>query len=144
MDMTRCSLDKFLVVPTFVTRRLNICKAGRDPSGERWNYLSRIFHKWPLSRHLGNCFWISEPVLVRTKYFVSVCSTYWLSMPCMRVDHDSFQVMKFIHMRTTCSLALHNMGKNWNCTYWSNWYIYSFVFIPYMCWIWVRNIWLYV
>jgi len=22
--------------------------------------------------------------------------------------------------------------------------IYSFVFIPYMCWIWVRNIWLYV
>jgi len=109
--MTRCSLDKFLVVPTFVTRRLHICKAGRDPSGERWNYLSRIFHKWPLSRHLGNCFWISEPVLVRTKYFVSVCSTYRLSLPCMRFDHDSYQVMKFICMRTTCSLALQNMGK---------------------------------
>jgi len=41
MDMTPCSLGKFLVVPTFVTRLLQICKATRDPSGERWNYLSR-------------------------------------------------------------------------------------------------------
>jgi len=37
----RCSLGKFLVVPTFVSRCLHICKAGRVPSGERWNYLSR-------------------------------------------------------------------------------------------------------
>jgi hypothetical protein len=41
MDMTRCSLGKFLVVPTFVIRRLHVCKDARDPSGERWNYLSR-------------------------------------------------------------------------------------------------------
>jgi len=41
MDMTRCSLGKFLVVPTYVTRRLHICKTARDPRGERWNYLSR-------------------------------------------------------------------------------------------------------
>jgi len=31
----------FIIVPTFVTRRLHICKAARDPSGDRWNYLSR-------------------------------------------------------------------------------------------------------
>jgi len=75
-DMTRCSLGKFLVVPTFVTRCLHICKAGRYPSGEKWNCLSRRLscniHKWPLSRHLSKCFWISEPVLFRTKYFVTV------------------------------------------------------------------------
>jgi len=40
-DKKRCSLGMFLVVPTFVTRCLPIWKAGRDPSGERWNYLSR-------------------------------------------------------------------------------------------------------
>jgi len=71
-----------------------------------------IFHIWPLSRHLSNCFWISEPLLVRTKYFVSVCSTYRLSLPCMRLDHDSCQVMKFVYMRTTCSVAIQNMGLN--------------------------------
>jgi len=41
MDRTCCKLGKFLVVRTIVTRRLHICKAARDPSGERWNYLSR-------------------------------------------------------------------------------------------------------
>jgi len=41
-DMTRCNLGKFLVVPTFVTRRLQVRKDARDPSGESWNYLSRI------------------------------------------------------------------------------------------------------
>jgi len=41
MDMTRCGLGKFLVVPTLVTMRLLICKAARDPSGKRWNYLSK-------------------------------------------------------------------------------------------------------
>ena len=40
-NMTRCSLGKFLVVPNFVTRCLHVCKAGRFPSGEKWNYLSR-------------------------------------------------------------------------------------------------------
>jgi len=69
-----------------------------------------IFHKWPLSRHLGNCFWISEPVLVRNKYFVYVWSTYRLSLPCMLLDHDSCQMMKFLYMRSTCSVAIQNMG----------------------------------
>jgi len=41
MDMSRNKLDKFLVVPTFVARRLQVCKDARDPSGESWNYLLR-------------------------------------------------------------------------------------------------------
>jgi len=39
--MPRCNLGKFLVVPTFVARRLPVCKDARDPSGESWNYLSK-------------------------------------------------------------------------------------------------------
>jgi len=42
MDIARCRMGKFLVVPTFVTSCLLIWIAGRDPSGERWNYLSRM------------------------------------------------------------------------------------------------------
>jgi hypothetical protein len=41
MDMARCNLGKFLVVPTFVAKRHQVSKDARDPSGERWNYLSR-------------------------------------------------------------------------------------------------------
>jgi len=41
MNMTGCNLGKFLVVPTFVARRLHLCKDARDPSGESMNYLSR-------------------------------------------------------------------------------------------------------
>jgi len=41
MDMTRCKLGKFLVVPTFVARRLQVRKDVRDPSGESWNYLPK-------------------------------------------------------------------------------------------------------
>ena len=91
-----------------------------------------IFHIWPLSRHLSNCFWISEPLLVRTKYFVFVCSTNRLSLPCMRLDHDSCQVMKFFYMRTTCSVTIQNMGRNWNWTYWTNWYLCFCFYILYV------------
>ena len=28
----------------------------------------------------------------------------------MRLDHDSCQVMKFVYMRTTCSVAIQNKG----------------------------------
>jgi len=41
MDLTRCNLVKFLVVPTFVARRLHSWKDARDPSSESWNYFSR-------------------------------------------------------------------------------------------------------
>jgi len=41
MDMTRCNLGKFLVVPTFYARRLQVRQDARTPSGESWNYLSR-------------------------------------------------------------------------------------------------------
>ena len=30
----------------------------------------------------------------------------------MRFDHDSCQVMKFVYMRTTCNVAILNMGLN--------------------------------
>jgi len=41
MDLARCNLCKFLVVPTFVARRLQVLLDVRAPSGETWNYLSR-------------------------------------------------------------------------------------------------------
>ena len=31
-------------------------------------------------------------------------------MLCMRLDHDSDQVMKFLYMRKTCSVSILNMG----------------------------------
>jgi len=41
MDLKRCKLGKFLVVATFVARRLHSYKDASDPSSESWNYLSR-------------------------------------------------------------------------------------------------------
>jgi len=113
MDMTRCSLGNFLGVPTFVTRRLNICNAARDPSGERWNYLSRrltcnfaLMTAFTPFRYL----FLDLRTCICTNYcFLSECSTYSLSLPCMRLDHDSGQVMKFVYMRITCSVTLLNM-----------------------------------
>jgi len=46
----------YLVVPTFVARCLYVFKEASDPSGKRWNYLSKVCHvilqKRPLPRHL--------------------------------------------------------------------------------------------
>ena len=141
--MTRCSLGNFLVVSTFATRCAKQAEILAAKDGTIWGQdCPLIFHKWQLSRHLSNCFWITEPLLVRTKYFVCVCSTYILSLPCMRLDHDSCLVMKFVYMRTTCSVAIQNMGLTRIETNEATG-IYSFVFIPYMWWIGVRNIWLY-
>jgi len=62
MDMTRCNLGKFLVVPTFVARRLQVRKDAREPSGESWNYLSRRqscnFAENPLLSNLEICFFL--------------------------------------------------------------------------------------
>jgi hypothetical protein len=41
MNVARCILGKLLVVPTFAARFPKVSKDARDPSGERWNYLSR-------------------------------------------------------------------------------------------------------
>jgi len=41
MDLTRCKLGNFLVVPTFVARHLQERLDARAPSNESWNYLSR-------------------------------------------------------------------------------------------------------
>jgi len=112
--MTRCRKGKFIVVPLsppgasiyaqqeeiLAAKNGTICREGSPV----------IFHKWTISCHLRNCFLICEPVFFRTKYFVPVCSTYRLSLPCMRLDHDSCQVIKFVYMRTTCRVAIQNMG----------------------------------
>ena len=34
----------------------------------------------------------------------------------MRLDHDSCQVMKFVYMPTTCSVAIQNLGLNLELT----------------------------
>jgi len=44
MDLVHCILGKFLVFPTFVARGLYVCKDAREPSGENWNYLSKVCH----------------------------------------------------------------------------------------------------
>jgi hypothetical protein len=41
MDLVHCIQGNFLVIPTFVARCLYVCKDARDPSGKRWNYLSK-------------------------------------------------------------------------------------------------------
>ena len=41
---------------------------------------------------------------------MSECSIYNLFLPYMRLDHDSGQVMKFVYMRTTCSVSILNKG----------------------------------
>ena len=41
MDLRLCNLGKFLVVHTFVARRLQVRQDARAPSGENWNYLSK-------------------------------------------------------------------------------------------------------
>ena len=60
---------------------------------------------------------------------MSECSTYVLSVPCMRLDHDSGQVMKFVYMRTTCSVTILNMRLKQNWTYWSNKYLFFCLYI---------------
>jgi len=97
----------------FLTRRLHIRKTARDPSGERWNFLSRRlscnFAK--MTAFYAIQVYVScSPNLYLYKLlcFVSECSTGSLSLPCMRLDHDSGQVMKFVYMRTTCSVSILN------------------------------------
>ena len=41
MDLKTCNLGKFLVVPNFVARRLQVCLDARAPSGGSLNYLLR-------------------------------------------------------------------------------------------------------
>jgi hypothetical protein len=41
MDLARCILGKFSIVPTFVARCIDVCTDAREPSGDGWNYLSK-------------------------------------------------------------------------------------------------------
>jgi len=68
MDLTRCKLCKFIVVPTSVARRLHSYKDARGPSTKlgtiyREGYPVTL-QKRPLPRHLGICFCISRHFLV--------------------------------------------------------------------------------
>ena len=74
-----------------------------------WEGCPSIFHKRPLSRHLGISFLFRLLYFYKLLCFVSECSTYRLSLSCMRLDHDSGQVMLFVYMRTTCSVSILNM-----------------------------------
>ena len=40
-DLKSCNLGKYLVVPTFLARRLQVRLDARASSGESWNYLQR-------------------------------------------------------------------------------------------------------
>ena len=44
MDLVLCILGKFLVFTTIVARYLCVCKVAREPSGKKWNYLSKVCH----------------------------------------------------------------------------------------------------
>jgi len=106
--MTRCSLGNFVVVPTFLTRRLHMCKAARDPSGKRWNYLSR---RLSCNFALMTAFtpFLDLRSCICTNYCGS-CLTYSLSLPCMCLNHDSGEVIKFVSMRTIFSVSKLNKG----------------------------------
>jgi len=78
MDIARSNLGKFLVVPTFVARRLQVCKDARDPIGEGWNYMSRMqscnFTEKTVSTQFRDLF------LVRNLRKVGQTHTYLLRM----------------------------------------------------------------
>jgi len=133
--MTRCSLGKFLVFPTLSHQATPHMQTRQIPAAKDGIICGEgcpvVLHKWPISRYLGICFWFSKPVLVQTKFFLSECSTYSLSLPCMRLDHDSFQVTNFVYMRKTFSVAVLNMGLKLEMN-WSNWYFFLCVCILYV------------
>jgi len=48
--------------------------------------------------------------MIQIKCFVSECSSYNQSLPCIGLDHDLCQVMKFVYMRSTCCVPHLNKG----------------------------------
>ena len=102
---------KFLVLTTFVARH------GKTPEilAAKVGNICRevcpvILLKSSLTQHLGIWFWISKHVFVLITFFVSECSTYSLSLPSMSMDHESNQVMKFLHMRSDWRVFVLNKG----------------------------------
>jgi len=47
---------------------------------------------------------------IGTNCSVCECWTYSLSLLCIRLDHDSCQVKKYVYLRKTCSVSIQNMG----------------------------------
>ena len=145
--MTRCSLGNFVVVPTFLTRRLHICKAARDPSGKRWNYLSRrlscnfaLMTAFTPFRYL----FLDLRTCICTNYCVSCLNVRPTACPC----HVCFSIMTRAKWWNSFICEQHAVYLNWIRTKTrfeppGATGIYSFVFISYWCWIWVRSIWRY-
>jgi len=115
-DMPRCNLGKFLVVPTFVARRLQVCKDARYPSGESWNYLSRRqacnFTEKTASTQFRNMFLATNLRQVRQTH------TYLLRMCIQNVTcHKPHKKSNYSRPSDyRCYISFRNM----NCANWRN------------------------
>jgi len=91
---------------------------------------------------LSNCFLISDPVWFRTKNFVSVIDLQTLSamyaLGSWLVPSDEFRLYANDMQRSYTEYGTKTRLEPAEATG-----VYTLVFIPCMCWIWVRNIWLY-
>jgi hypothetical protein len=101
--MTASNLTKLLIIGCQAAR-LN--KGTSNPSGASFQEgCPVIWLKWWPSRQLKMSFYISNHVLVGNNAFVSECSNTILSLPCIGVDHDTNQVMKFVYCLSTYYLS---------------------------------------
>jgi len=65
-------------------------------------------------------------------YFVSVCSTYRLSLPCIRLDHDSCKVIKIRLYANDMQRSYAEYGTDTRIEPTEATGIYSLLFIPYV------------
>ena len=144
MNMTGRNLGKFLVVPTFVARRLHLCKNATDPSSESWNYLSRRlscnFSEMIVFTPLRDLF-LDLQTCLGTNYIFSVWVLELQPIP------DTYElgswpkpVMKFVYMWSHRSLALLNKGIKLELHLMKQLCVYSFE-LNFMCWNLERSIW---
>jgi len=109
-DLVRFILGKFLVIPTFVARCLHACKDARDPSGKRWNYLSKSLS--------GN---FAEMTASSPSRYVSC--------------HKSTTKKRRWHLGYLLGICIQNMTCD-NLCYKST----DFPSTEYLCYIWIPNI----
>ena len=140
MELTLCKLGKFLVVPTFVVRWLQVCKDAREPSGKSWNYCREgcnvIFQEWPLLHHVGTRFLQStmgrQPqlgYLLRICVENVACDIPYNSNDARTSDYlcyISFRNMKCVKWRISliCTLTPSIYGENGR-ELWANKIIYD-------------------
>jgi len=147
MDMTRWRLGKFLVVPTLVTRCLLICKAARDPSGKRWNYMStRLYFNFVKMTAFTPFRYLFLDL--RTCIGTNQCVSYLSARPSASLSHVCAWIMTrakwwkpLICDNLQRIYTEYGTGTRIEPTEATG--IYSFVFISYVCWVCVRIIWRY-